>query len=163
MLPLCLLASQLTEANFGSGPLTRALAESLLTLGWVASRKPLEVFLYDWWPLSRTRSVDRRLAAAQVAVVDATDLQLSGSIDARARSDPKESGRRSRSLFCRIFYAQPVSTWSENALDFDDGYDQHRVPHPKPARMGHSNTGRYHLAALAPYSVTFSMLHMPDM
>ena len=28
------------------------IRESLLIGGWVAMWRPLEVFLYDWWPIS---------------------------------------------------------------------------------------------------------------
>ena len=33
---------------------------------WVANWKPLEIFLYDWWPVARTRNLYRRLANANV-------------------------------------------------------------------------------------------------
>ena len=36
--------------------------------GWVANWKPIEIFLYDWWPLARRRDLYRRLAAARVEV-----------------------------------------------------------------------------------------------
>ena len=36
------------------------LAEGLLIIGWVALWRPVEMFLYDWWPLLRRL---RRLAA----------------------------------------------------------------------------------------------------
>jgi hypothetical protein len=42
--------------------------ESFLILGWVANWRPLEIFLYDWWPLARRRDLNRRLAAAVVEV-----------------------------------------------------------------------------------------------
>lgn len=42
--------------------------EGLLILGWVAMWRPIEVLLYDWWPLSRKRAVLRRLAAIPVEV-----------------------------------------------------------------------------------------------
>jgi hypothetical protein len=31
------------------------LAEGLLIIGWVALWRPVEMFLYDWWPLLRRR------------------------------------------------------------------------------------------------------------
>jgi hypothetical protein len=40
--------------------------ESFLILGWVANWRPLEIFLYDWWPLARRRDLYRRLSAAPV-------------------------------------------------------------------------------------------------
>jgi hypothetical protein len=42
--------------------------ESLIIGGWVALWRPLEIFLYDWWPiLARARLFDR-LAVMQVSV-----------------------------------------------------------------------------------------------
>ena len=42
--------------------------EGLLILGWVAMWRPIEVLLYDWWPLARRRAVLRRLAVIPVEV-----------------------------------------------------------------------------------------------
>ena len=47
---------------------SRFLEEGLIIVGWVANWKPLEIFLYDWWPLARRRNLYRRLAAAKVTV-----------------------------------------------------------------------------------------------
>lgn len=46
--------------------LARFAQESVLILGWVANWRPIEIFLYDWWPLARRRTLMRRLAAAPV-------------------------------------------------------------------------------------------------
>ena len=62
------LASQQVTNALGNEGLGRLLAESLLILGWVANWKPLEIFLYDWWPLERRRKLYRRLASMQVDV-----------------------------------------------------------------------------------------------
>lgn len=48
------------------GDAQRWPAESLFILAWVANWKPLEIFLYDWWPIARRRRLYRRLAAADV-------------------------------------------------------------------------------------------------
>ncbi|RKT43831.1 hypothetical protein [Thiocapsa rosea] len=53
---------------FGNRPSVTLLAESLIILGWVANWKPLEIFLYDWWPIRRDARLFRRLAAARVTV-----------------------------------------------------------------------------------------------
>jgi hypothetical protein len=50
----------------GEGPTTRIIQEGLVILGWVANWKPLETFLYDWWPLKRRADLYRRIAAARV-------------------------------------------------------------------------------------------------
>jgi hypothetical protein len=42
--------------------------EGLLILGWVAMWRPIEVLLYDWWPLARRRRLLRRLANIPVEV-----------------------------------------------------------------------------------------------
>lgn len=42
--------------------------EGLLILGWVAMWRPIEVLLYDWWPLARRRAILRRLASIPVEV-----------------------------------------------------------------------------------------------
>ena len=47
------------------------LRESLLIGGWVAMWRPLEVFLYDWWPIRAEARLFDRLSAMQVQVVPA--------------------------------------------------------------------------------------------
>ena len=47
-------------------PFQRLVEESFLILGWVANWRPLEIFLYDWWPLVRRRDLYRRLSEAAV-------------------------------------------------------------------------------------------------
>ena len=68
LLVACLLASQLIRARMGGGALWGVLQESLVIVGWVANWKPIETFLYDWWPLARRRDLYRRLAAANVEI-----------------------------------------------------------------------------------------------
>jgi hypothetical protein len=68
VLVACLTASQLLRRHLGGSPLASVLQESLVILGWVANWKPLETFLYDWWPLARRRNLYRRLAAATVEI-----------------------------------------------------------------------------------------------
>jgi hypothetical protein len=42
--------------------------ESLVIGGWVALWRPLEIFLYDWWPLRARARLYDRLAAMQVSL-----------------------------------------------------------------------------------------------
>jgi hypothetical protein len=57
------LAGQVSKEGYGW-----LLKESLIIGGWVALWRPLEIFLYDWWPIrSRARLFDR-LAAMTVSV-----------------------------------------------------------------------------------------------
>lgn len=55
-------------SGFVEGTLSRMIEESFLILGWVANWRPLEIFLYDWWPIARRRDLYRRLASASVEV-----------------------------------------------------------------------------------------------
>jgi hypothetical protein len=69
ILILCLIASQLTRSTLGTSPFARAIEESFIIVGWVANWKPIETFLYDWWPLKRRRDLYRRLQAANVVII----------------------------------------------------------------------------------------------
>jgi hypothetical protein len=66
VLATCVLTAQASTAVLGSGNISRFLEESLIILGWVANWRPIEIFLYDWWPLARRRDLYRRLADANV-------------------------------------------------------------------------------------------------
>jgi hypothetical protein len=62
----CLLAANLVSGFVPDVPSRRILEESFLILGWVANWRPLEIFLYDWWPIVRRRDLYRRLSASAV-------------------------------------------------------------------------------------------------
>lgn len=68
VLVACLVASQLARASMGAGPISRAVEESLIFVGWVANWKPIETFLYDWWPVRRRRDLYVRLARARLEI-----------------------------------------------------------------------------------------------
>ena len=46
----------------GPGAVSRIAEESLLIAGWVAMWRPLEIFLYDWWPIRAEARLLERLA-----------------------------------------------------------------------------------------------------
>jgi len=58
--------------------LSDIIREGFLIGGWVAMWRPLEVFLYDWWPWVRRCNLYRRLASATVELT--TDLDGQGRI-----------------------------------------------------------------------------------
>jgi hypothetical protein len=66
VLAACIAADQLLLPAIGWD--NRFVAESLVILGWVANWKPLEIFLYDWWPVVSRRRLYRRLAQADVVI-----------------------------------------------------------------------------------------------
>jgi len=47
------------------------VSESLIIGGWVALWRPLEIFLYDWWPIRADARLFDRLAAMPVALLGA--------------------------------------------------------------------------------------------
>jgi hypothetical protein len=68
VLVACLLASQVARAWLGEGAVARVIEESLIIVGWVANWKPIETFLYDWWPVRQRRDLYRRLKDADVEI-----------------------------------------------------------------------------------------------
>jgi hypothetical protein len=66
ILVACFVLARLAAGYLTENPVQRLVEESLLILGWVANWRPLEIFLYDWWPLTRRRDLYRRLASAAV-------------------------------------------------------------------------------------------------
>jgi hypothetical protein len=64
----CLLLSEIV-AKIGGGATMGILRESLTIGGWVAMWRPLEIFLYDWWPLRDERRILERLGRMQVRLV----------------------------------------------------------------------------------------------
>jgi hypothetical protein len=44
------------------------IAEGLVILGWVAMWRPIQTFLYDWWPIRRHRALLAELAAVPIDV-----------------------------------------------------------------------------------------------
>jgi hypothetical protein len=71
VIALAFMAAALTLASALDGPaeanpFAAVLRESLFVGGWVAMWRPIEVFLYDWWPLLADARRFDRLAAMPV-------------------------------------------------------------------------------------------------
>lgn len=69
VLTLCVIAARAASALVADAGLARVLSEGLLILGWVVNWRPIELLLYDWWPLRRRRDLFRRLSGAPVEVL----------------------------------------------------------------------------------------------
>jgi hypothetical protein len=65
-------ATTLAAASWAATGFARILDESLLIVGWVALWRPLEIFLYDWWPIRADARLFERLAAMPVRVTSGT-------------------------------------------------------------------------------------------
>jgi hypothetical protein len=66
VLTVFIAAAQFVARRTGAGGLTGVLHESLLIGGWVAMWRPLEIFLYDWWPIRAEARLFDRLAVMPV-------------------------------------------------------------------------------------------------
>ena len=74
LIGIMLLAASIGLGSFVAGafpgrPFAEILRESLLIAGWVAMWRPLEIFLYDWWPIRNEAALFDRLSAMPVHVV----------------------------------------------------------------------------------------------
>lgn len=63
----CMIVRELAGVFLG-GTIASILQEGLLILGWVAMWRPLQVFLYDWWPIKHHTRLFAKLAAMPVEV-----------------------------------------------------------------------------------------------
>ena len=68
VLAASILAGDLIAAALGPRRAGELLRESLLIGGWVAMWRPLEVFLYDWWPIRAEARLYDRLGAMPVRI-----------------------------------------------------------------------------------------------
>jgi hypothetical protein len=63
----CLFTSQLLLRR-EQGTLSIIARESLTIAGWVAMWRPMQIFLYEWWPLLRKRRLYQKLSRMHVEV-----------------------------------------------------------------------------------------------
>jgi len=70
-LATCLLGADIISASLVDNTFLRLLKESLLIGGWVAMWRPMQIFLYEWWPIVRRGRIYRNLAQAGVHVLSA--------------------------------------------------------------------------------------------
>lgn len=67
-LALCLLGAGAIARGWPAAPATPLVQEGFTILGWVSLWRPLEILLYEWWPLGKKERLYRRLARAEVVV-----------------------------------------------------------------------------------------------
>ena len=70
-LAACLVSSRLLLAGHESTWAT-IVRESLSIAGWVAMWRPMEIYLYDWWPLRRRARIYEKLSLMPVEVSQKT-------------------------------------------------------------------------------------------
>jgi hypothetical protein len=64
-LTLCLV---LRESLMASSGMHSIIDEGLLIMGWVAMWRPIETFLYDWWPIRSRRTLLDEIAQMSIEV-----------------------------------------------------------------------------------------------
>ena len=65
---LCLIAAD-AIANLGTNTGLTIARESLTIVAWVAMWRPLQIFLYDWWPFQRQISLYENLSSTHIQVI----------------------------------------------------------------------------------------------
>ena len=68
-LSLSIATGELIEQWIAPTNLARIVREGLLIGGWVAMWRPMEIFLYDWWPIRARIRLYERLAHTPVIVL----------------------------------------------------------------------------------------------
>ncbi len=66
-LAVAVTLATMVDTALAERPIGALARESLLIGGWVAMWRPLEIFLYDWWPIVGRRRLYRRLSLARIA------------------------------------------------------------------------------------------------
>jgi hypothetical protein len=87
------VASVLRESHFAE-----IFREGLLIVGWVAMWRPLEVFLYDWWPIRAEARLFDRLSTMPVRIEYTGTASIDawrGDWPAVSASEPRPSQARS--------------------------------------------------------------------
>jgi hypothetical protein len=67
-LSLCVVAADMAAGMVRAARLADIIREGLTVAGWVAMWRPMEVFLYTWWPLAGDRRLYDRLSEMRVTV-----------------------------------------------------------------------------------------------
>jgi hypothetical protein len=86
VLVVFLTLAELTT-SLAPGALREILREGLIITGWVAMWRPLDVLLYDWWPLVDERRHIERVLAAPV------DIRYGVETDVEAGAPPRSAQR----------------------------------------------------------------------
>ena len=65
-LAVCMITSQLLRRQ--EETLSIVIREGLIIAGWVAMWRPMEIFLYEWWPLLRKGRLYQKLSRMHVEI-----------------------------------------------------------------------------------------------
>jgi len=85
-LAACLITIRIVLGDLG-GTWARIVRESLTIAGWVAMWRPMEIYLYDWWPLRRKSRLYQRLSQIPVKIIS---KQKSERVSAKNMTEDKD-------------------------------------------------------------------------
>lgn len=63
----CISARQIVS-GLGNNTVYEIIQEGLLISGWVAMWRPIQIFLYDWWPLRNRRRLYHKLSRMKIDI-----------------------------------------------------------------------------------------------
>lgn len=81
--------SQLVAHLEGESAVAKLFREGLLIVGWVAMWRPLEIFLYDWWPILGDLKINERLSRISLRIVHGGGSQPDRLTDRLAEENAK--------------------------------------------------------------------------
>jgi len=67
-LAVALAIGEQVARHFPDSRVAVLVREGVLIVGWVAMWRPIEIFLYDWWPIGAERRLFQRLAVMPVRI-----------------------------------------------------------------------------------------------
>ena len=67
-LSVAVILAGVVERALGGSQISALIRESMVIGGWVAMWRPLEIFLYDWWPIRAERKLFDRLSVMPVRI-----------------------------------------------------------------------------------------------
>ena len=67
-LAICLFLTRLLETQTLNTHISKLVSESLTIIGWVAMWRPMQIYLYDWWPIQRRGVLLNRLSHVKVDI-----------------------------------------------------------------------------------------------
>lgn len=67
-LAAAVILAELVARAYAGRPVGTLIRETMVIGGWVAMWRPLEIFLYDWWPILAERKLYDRLSVMPVRI-----------------------------------------------------------------------------------------------
>lgn len=90
-LGVCIVTGKFV-GELGGGALLALLKESLMIAGTVAMWRPMEIYLYEWWPLRRRGKILEKMSKMQVEVRQADLHQKKAGFRQEMKSKVMETG-----------------------------------------------------------------------